>query len=120
MFDFSAFSEFLMEMCDAIPGQIDLKRAEFRHYLEKSGVMDALSYALIKLYDEEVKPENPIAFVRRNFRRIDDADLDAFAEKRFDGCEAPELVHKLQEQLEKAKCEIRALRNTMESMNRNV
>lgn len=100
--------------------QIELKRAEFRHYLEKSGVMDALSYALIKLYDEEIKPENPIAFVRKNFKKLDDDEIDDFVENRVGDLEAPEFIHKLQDQLEKARSEISSLRNTLQTMNMNV
>lgn len=100
--------------------QIDLKRVEFRHYLEKSGVMDALSFALIKLYDEGDKPENPIAFVRKNFRRIDDADLDEFVERRMDDMNGPELIKNLQIELVKAKQEISMLRTMLDTMNRNV
>lgn len=88
--------------------------------MEKSGVMDALSYALIKLYDEEEKPEHPIAFVRKNFKKLGDDDLEDFVERRMDDLEAPELIYKLQDQLEKARNEISSLRNTLQSMNLNV
>lgn len=100
--------------------QIELKRAEFRHYLEKSGVMDALSFALIKLYDEEEKPENPIAFVRKNFKKLNDEEIEDLVEHRVDDLEAPELIHKLQDQLEQARNEISSLRNTLQTMNMNV
>lgn len=35
---------------------IDAKREEFRKYLERAGVMDAVTKALVSLYEEEEKP----------------------------------------------------------------
>ncbi|KAJ6635021.1 Arginine kinase [Pseudolycoriella hygida] len=45
---------------------IDEKRAAFHQYLASSGVISALSKALIKLYEEPVKPDDPVNFVRRH------------------------------------------------------
>lgn len=36
------------------------KREEFRKYLEKTGVMDALTKVLVSLYEEPDKPEDAI------------------------------------------------------------
>lgn len=44
---------------------IETKREEFRKYLEESGVVNALTNALIKLYEEEDKPECAVKFVRQ-------------------------------------------------------
>lgn len=41
------------------------KREEFRKYLEGSGVTDKLTMALMKLYQEIEKPEEPVVFLRR-------------------------------------------------------
>lgn len=38
------------------------KREEFRRYLEKTGVMDALTKVLVALYEEPDKPENAIEY----------------------------------------------------------
>ncbi|KAG4079650.1 hypothetical protein HA402_010430 [Bradysia odoriphaga] len=45
---------------------IDEKRAAFHQYLASSGVISALSKALIKLYEEPHKPDDPVNFVRRH------------------------------------------------------
>lgn len=39
---------------------IDTKREEFRKYLERCGIMDALTKALVCLYEESDKPEDPL------------------------------------------------------------
>lgn len=41
------------------------KRDEFRKYLEGTGVTDKLTTALMKLYQEIEKPEEPIVFIRK-------------------------------------------------------
>ncbi|CAF1625772.1 unnamed protein product [Didymodactylos carnosus] len=41
------------------------KREEFRRYLEKGGVIDAVTRALVALYEEAEKPNNAAEFVRR-------------------------------------------------------
>jgi arginine kinase len=41
------------------------KRDEFRKYLEGTGVTDKLTGALMKLYQEIEKPEDPIVFIRK-------------------------------------------------------
>lgn len=101
-----------------------MKRAEFRQYLEASGIMDALSYALIKLYDETVKPENPVEFVRRNFKTNTNAaepiEVIDDGNKSVGDSDALELVQKLQNELAKAKQEILSLRSMLQTMNQNV
>lgn len=96
--------------------QIDLKRAEFRQYLEKSGVMDALSYALIKLYDECEKPVDPVAFVRQHFQRPSD---ETVAPKHIDDLNASELIKKQEQELRMARQEIAKLRQMLNSMSSN-
>lgn len=44
---------------------IEAKREEFRRYLEESGVVAALTQALIKLYEEEHKPKCAVKYVRQ-------------------------------------------------------
>lgn len=38
------------------------KRDEFRKYLERTGVMDALTKVLVALYEEAEKPENALEY----------------------------------------------------------
>jgi len=40
------------------------KREEFRRYLEKAGVMDALTRVLVGLYEEPERPSNAIEYFR--------------------------------------------------------
>ncbi|XP_027056270.1 c-Myc-binding protein isoform X1 [Pocillopora verrucosa] len=42
----------------------DSKREEFRKYLEKAGVMDALTKVLVNLYEEPEKPANALDFMK--------------------------------------------------------
>lgn len=95
--------------------QIDLKRAEFRHYLEASGVMDALSYALIKLYDEFEKPSDPVAFVRQHFKRPSDETDES--PKRIDDLDSFELIKKQEQELTMARQEIAKLRQMLNAMS---
>lgn len=44
--------------------QLEGKRDEFRKYLEASGATEVLTTALMKLYQEEERPEDAIGFIR--------------------------------------------------------
>lgn len=86
--------------------------------------MDALSHALIKLYDEPLTPKDPVAFVRQHFKKnaenaaVDTDEVNEY--KNVDDPDSLELVRKLQEELMKAKQEILSLRMTLETMNQTV
>ena len=41
------------------------KKEEFRRYLEKSGVLDALTKVLVGLYEEPDRPENALNYIKR-------------------------------------------------------
>jgi len=41
------------------------KREEFRKYLERTGVMDALTKVLVSLYEEPDKPEDALEYIRK-------------------------------------------------------
>eukprot|EP00696_Hemimastix_kukwesjijk_P017785 gnl/Hemi2/6527_TR2225_c0_g1_i2.p1 gnl/Hemi2/6527_TR2225_c0_g1~~gnl/Hemi2/6527_TR2225_c0_g1_i2.p1 ORF type:complete len:114 (-),score=38.98 gnl/Hemi2/6527_TR2225_c0_g1_i2:157-498(-) len=41
------------------------KKEEFRKYLEKSGVLDAITKVLVALYEEPEKPTNALEFVKQ-------------------------------------------------------
>eukprot|EP01027_Heterolobosea_sp_BB2_P001622 GEZU01002435.1.p1 GENE.GEZU01002435.1~~GEZU01002435.1.p1 ORF type:complete len:101 (-),score=45.17 GEZU01002435.1:193-495(-) len=43
----------------------DSKKEEFRKYLEKSGVVDAITKVLVTLYEEPEKPTNPLEFMKQ-------------------------------------------------------
>lgn len=43
---------------------MNAKHVEFRYYLENTGIVDALSKALVKLFDMPAKPINPLEFIR--------------------------------------------------------
>lgn len=44
----------------------DSKREEFRKYLEKAGVLDALTKTLVGLYEEPEKPNNALDFLKQH------------------------------------------------------
>lgn len=74
--------------------------------------MDALSYALIKLYDEMPKPSDPVAFVRQHFKRPTDCESEKL-DGEFDG---KRLNDKQQHELDLARREIAKLRETLNMM----
>lgn len=55
----------------------EAKKEEFRKYLEKSNVIDALTKALVNLYEEPDKPEKPVDFIKRVLGGPSAADYEA-------------------------------------------
>lgn len=57
----------------------DSKREEFRKYLEKAGVMDALTKVLVNLYEEPEKPANALDFMKEHLHGgpPETADIEA-------------------------------------------
>jgi len=49
------------------PKPLDIKREEFRKYLEHAGVLDSLTNILISLYEEKDKPDDGIEYFRKYF-----------------------------------------------------
>jgi hypothetical protein len=50
----------------AIPNQsADHKKEEYKRYLEKSGVTDALTKVMVSLYEEPDRPSNAIEYIRK-------------------------------------------------------
>jgi hypothetical protein len=43
----------------------DTKKEEFRKYLEKTGVIDAMTRVLVALYEEPERPSNPLDFIKQ-------------------------------------------------------
>jgi len=57
----------------------DSKREEFRKYLEKSSILDALTKVLVGLYEEPEKPNNALDFLRQHIGAAgpEAADMEA-------------------------------------------
>ncbi len=47
----------------ATHGSSDQRKEEFRRYLERSGVIDALTKVLVGLYEDPEKPANALEYV---------------------------------------------------------
>ncbi|KAG2377421.1 hypothetical protein C9374_009332 [Naegleria lovaniensis] len=43
---------------------INARKEEFRKYLEKNGVVDSFTKALVALYEEPERPQNPLEYVK--------------------------------------------------------
>ncbi|KAI8843947.1 hypothetical protein BJ741DRAFT_589630 [Chytriomyces cf. hyalinus JEL632] len=56
---------------------VDQKKEDFRKYLEKNGIIDALTKVLVGLYEEPEKPESPIEFIKQFLGGPGDVDLEA-------------------------------------------
>jgi len=58
---------------------IDSKREEFRKYLERTGVLDAITKVLVLLYEDVDKPDDALEFVRMNLgdKRPSVAEMEA-------------------------------------------
>jgi|ERR1711881_1915 len=54
----------------------DSKREEFRRYLERAGVIDALTKVLVNLYEEPEKPNNALDFLFTNLGSDGPASAD--------------------------------------------
>merc|ERR1712066_857798 len=46
---------------------VDAKREEFRKYLEKEGILESLTKALVSLYEEPDKPNDALGYLKNNF-----------------------------------------------------
>ncbi|KAJ3308225.1 hypothetical protein HDU76_004060, partial [Blyttiomyces sp. JEL0837] len=56
---------------------VDQKKEDFRKYLEKNGIIDALTKVLVGLYEEPEKPENPVDFIKQFLGGPSDIDVEA-------------------------------------------
>jgi regulator of replication initiation timing len=55
----------------------EAKKEEFRKYLEKSNVIDALTKVLVNLYEEPEKPDKPVEFIKKALGGPSPADFEA-------------------------------------------
>jgi len=78
----------------------DSKKEEFRKYLEKSGVIDALTKVLVGLYEEPERPPNAVDYIKRYMGAPTGVDVEAMRAEN--------------EQLRKEREE---LRSTIEELN---
>ncbi|CAM9599754.1 unnamed protein product, partial [Choristocarpus tenellus] len=53
------------------------KKEEFRKYLEKSGVIDALTKVLVGLYEEPERPPNAVDYIKRYMGAPTGVDVEA-------------------------------------------
>mmetsp|Transcript_12028 Transcript_12028/g.12091 ORF Transcript_12028/g.12091 Transcript_12028/m.12091 type:complete len:89 (+) Transcript_12028:112-378(+) len=53
------------------------KKQEFRKYLEKSGVIDALTKVLVGLYEEPERPQNAVDYIKRYMGAPTGVDVEA-------------------------------------------
>ncbi|KAG5177069.1 hypothetical protein JKP88DRAFT_189471 [Tribonema minus] len=53
------------------------KKEEFRKYLEKSGVIDALTKVLVGLYEEPERPSNAVDYIKRYMGAPTGVDIEA-------------------------------------------
>ena len=75
----------------------DSKKEEFRKYLEKAGVLDALTKTLVCLYEEPEKPNNALDFLRKNlcnylFKIINKIFFNFFLFLASTGPDAPDVL----------------------------
>lgn len=55
----------------------EAKKEDFRKYLEKSSVIDALTKVLVNLYEEPEKPDKPVEFIKKALGGPSPADFEA-------------------------------------------
>ncbi|KAI8853111.1 hypothetical protein BC829DRAFT_367957 [Chytridium lagenaria] len=76
---------------------VDQKKEDFRKYLEKNGIIDALTKVLVGLYEEPEKPESPIEFIKQFLGGPSDVDVEAL---RHENDELRRRVDELQLKIE--------------------
>ncbi|KAF7989791.1 hypothetical protein HCN44_008465 [Aphidius gifuensis] len=65
------------------------KREEFRRYLERAGVLDALTKVLVMLYEETEKPDDALEYIRKRIGGITEETVEVDElKKKLDESEA--------------------------------
>uniref|UniRef100_A0A224XWL2 Putative c-myc-binding protein n=1 Tax=Panstrongylus lignarius TaxID=156445 RepID=A0A224XWL2_9HEMI len=91
---------------------IDSKREEFRKYLERTGVMDALTKALVLLYEQPEKPEDALEFMRANLgdKRPSADEIETMRAELED---AHNTIKELDQQLQLARATVTQAKNQL-------
>merc|ERR1711871_756348 len=78
----------------------DSKKEEFRKYLERSGVIDALTKVLVGLYEEPEKPHNALEYIKQYLGAPTGVDVESLKQE----CENQKAtIAQLQAELAEAK-----------------
>ena len=79
------------------------KKQEFRKYLEKSGVIDALTKVLVGLYEEPERPPNAVDYIKRYMGAPTGIDVEAIRTEneklKVDNAQLQDSIKDLQEKL---------------------
>ncbi|KAI8915709.1 hypothetical protein EDD86DRAFT_196677 [Gorgonomyces haynaldii] len=75
----------------------DNKKEDFRKYLERNGVIDALTKVLVGLYEEPEKPEVPTEYIKQFLGGPADIDIEAL---RNENAELKRKVEELQQKID--------------------
>jgi len=76
----------------------DVKKEEFRKYLEKAGVIDALTKVMVGLYEEPERPSSAVDYMKKYMGAPSGIDVDALrAENERLRAEVSSLQHQLME-----------------------
>ncbi|XP_022291570.1 c-Myc-binding protein-like [Crassostrea virginica] len=86
----------------------DSKREEFRRYLEKAGVLDALTKVLVGLYEEPEKPNNALDFLKQHLGASGPETADTEALK-LEVSELRQKVEQLTEENQELKAKLQQL-----------
>eukprot|EP01113_Clastostelium_recurvatum_P036147 TRINITY_DN5118_c0_g1_i1.p1 TRINITY_DN5118_c0_g1~~TRINITY_DN5118_c0_g1_i1.p1 ORF type:complete len:107 (-),score=23.91 TRINITY_DN5118_c0_g1_i1:262-546(-) len=74
------------------------EKEEFRNYLEKTGVVDALTKVLVGLYEEPEKPSDALDFIKRHLGSVIGVDIDGLKQENQDlKTQNQELQQKIEE-----------------------
>lgn len=86
------YCHFLLYMSD--------NKAEFRNYIEKTGVVDSINKVLINLYDEVEMPNDPLEYIKQYLGCPKGVDPIAIAQEN---AKLEQEIKALEEQLTKKK-----------------
>ena len=79
------------------------KKQEFRKYLEKSGVIDALTKVLVGLYEEPERPPNAVDYIMRYMGAPTGIDVEAIRTEneklRIDNTQLQDSIKELTQKL---------------------
>eukprot|EP01061_Rhynchopus_euleeides_P034094 TRINITY_DN57786_c0_g1_i1.p1 TRINITY_DN57786_c0_g1~~TRINITY_DN57786_c0_g1_i1.p1 ORF type:complete len:108 (+),score=56.27 TRINITY_DN57786_c0_g1_i1:48-326(+) len=72
------------------------KKEEYKKYLDKANVIDALTKVLVTLYEEQERPEKPVEYIKKALGGPSQSDYDNL---RAENEELKERVAKLEAEL---------------------